>query len=348
MAVRIPKRLQDLSGVPAPSGTLPTVLCRRSDGSYEWMTVSQLLGDIASATGAIAGQDYYIDISGSASGAVGQPAGLQVTGEIGTVTAAGVRNETALPSGLEATGELGTVDASVAGGVTATPSGLEVTGEIGTVTATGVRNETGTPSGLEATGEIGTVTADGGASAGNSFTADFTSGLSPFTTLAGTPGTAGGRLVLDGTESAVAATSMTRGFYVEFDLQMATPPNYSAYEVGVTVNSQASLVAGNRYTISFTSGEEDGAYFSFEILKDGVAIATGDLDNVTTEKRIRIEFHANTGPTPNDIILKVTDVAQLVTTGDNTDGTHTTFSHLLFHQAASQTTYFDDVLVGNL
>jgi hypothetical protein len=161
MAVRVPKRIQDLSGVPTPSGTLPTVLYRGSDGSFAWKTISQLLGDIASATGALTGQDYYIDISGSASGAVAQPTGLQVSGEIGTVTASGVRNETALPSGLEVTGAIGTVEASVEGAVTATPSGLEVTGEIGTVTASGVRNETGTPSGLETTGEIGTVTAEG-------------------------------------------------------------------------------------------------------------------------------------------------------------------------------------------
>ena len=160
MAQRIPKRLQDLSGIPAPAATLPTLLCRRSDGSYQWLTISDLLADIASDSGAISGQQYYIDISGSAGGAIALPSGLEASGELGAVTASGVRNETGLPAGIEATGELGVVTAEVAGGATGLPAGVEAVGELGTVTADGVRNETALPAGIEATGELGTVTAD--------------------------------------------------------------------------------------------------------------------------------------------------------------------------------------------
>jgi hypothetical protein len=206
------------------------------------------------------------------------------------------------------------------------------------------------------TASAGTVTVEAATPpSGNSFSETFTN-LDAWTTLAGTPSISSGRLLLNAIgEGVYVATDTSRGFYVEFDLQVPAAPDDAFDSVAMVVSSQASNSSGNRYEIAFGNYTEVIDFdpfpaYHYVIAKNGTILqeASVGAEN-TNNRRYRVEFASN-----GNIVLKhgatgSTPTTTIVTYTGDTASPHTSFSHLLFVAGGVTSNKFvDNVTVGGL
>lgn len=177
--------------------------------------------------------------------------------------------------------------------------------------------------------------------AGGGFSESFTSGLGQFTGIAGTPTNDSGRLLLDNNgDTARAAVALTRGFYVEFDLDLGIPTADPGPECQLAVSNLNALTGGNKYLVSFLSYDVGGDKGVNVTLTRNDTFQSGfPLTYVAVEQRIRIEFTAD-----GHIIVKQNGA----TKADWTDNTHTSFAYLFFRGLQDYSSWIDDVLVGAL
>ena len=271
---------------------------------------------------------------------------ISATGAVGTLSMSGQRNVTTTLSGVYATGELGTlsVSAPVAGDASAGLSGVAATGQIASIGVSISQNGTVTLSGVEVTAGIGTVGVTAAAPSGNDFAEAFGGQLltgdgGVWTVTTGTPTISSGRLLLDGggvNEGVYVPTTMSRGFYVQFDLQQG---EFSIFQVEVGVSSAIREPGSYRMVVVYDVDEGEQDISTRYLVKDAdTVLQTITTTQNTVNQTWRFEFPATGG-----MALKRNGIAA----GSSTDNTYGTFSHLKFYGSGGAS-YVDNVTVGSL
>lgn len=179
------------------------------------------------------------------------------------------------------------------------------------------------------------------AEAGGGFSENFDSGLGQFTSISGTPTNDSGRLLLDANgDTARAAVALSRGFYIEFDLDLGVPATDPGAQCQVAVSNLNTLTGGNKYLIGFSSYDfESDKGIDVTLTRNDTFITSSPLTYVGVEQRIRVEFTAG-----GHIIVKQNGT----TKADWTDSTYSSFAYLFFRGQQSYSSWIDDVLVGAL
>lgn len=271
-------------------------------------------------------------------------------GSVALVQASGVL----AVSGLSSASSLGTITLSLQGeeGGTLTVAGLSSASSLATITLVQSHGEL-TVANLSSASSLGSITISEQTTS-NNFSDDFSGDLSQWTTSNGTPTISSGRLLLNSVnERLYATTDMTRGFYVQYDLQLPGPATANADTSYIEVGASTTYGATGSYRINVYNylDEEDTPLGGIDIMKNGSNITTtGDVGSLYSEtsRTIRIEFYSSGAGAPNtsDIVVKVDGVEKL--RADN-DATYSSFSYLFISGTGlADSVYFDNISVGSL
>jgi len=203
---------------------------------------------------------------------------------------------------------------------------------------------------LTASATLALGTLAGVVTGGNSFSSTFDA-LSPFTANSGSVVFSGGNAVFNGVDAIGVATTMSRGFYVEFPVVLAGGVG-SHFQMTVSNDNANSLATAYRSAyllyLALVDDEEGGFYSYAEAsTKDasGLTLNTvfsnGAIADLTVQRTIRMEFVSGGG-----ITLKID--GSTVSTG--TENTYTSFKHLhlIVGHGGSQTATLASITVGAL
>jgi hypothetical protein len=156
-------------------------------------------------------------------------------------------------------------------------------------------------------------------------------------------------------ETARVETSLTRGFYVQFDMQQPANTSPATYtSCGIVVSSSSTLSQSGEYGVFVEMGtaEEEIQYNGIVYAKNGVVVSGSNAGTYSTSSRtVRVEFYGTTGNgDSNDIVVKLSgsEVYRV-----NNESAHTEFNYLWFRMSStpdgsSTDVYIDNVTVGSL
>lgn len=199
--------------------------------------------------------------------------------------------------------------------------------------------------------QAGIIIGTGAVAGGPLFSETFDSNLGQFSNVTGTWANNTAGIVASNANGEVmsAAVSMSRGFYVEFDLEQPIAGGIESHITYVHVNASNSISTGNRYSISIGNHYEEVDYADVVIYDNGTVISSENYFTPTDgNRRYRVEFQSGgnivvkdgaTGSTPTNTIATVSD------------STHSSFSYLLFQSVGAgsgQEHLIDNVNVGSL
>lgn len=163
------------------------------------------------------------------------------------------------------------------------------------------------------------------------------------------------------------ATTLSRGFAIELDLQMAgnlTVNTSSAFTLAVS--SSATAEQSGQYILQFEMGTRENEEFEpYQFLETSYAVGTGSLQNAiettnysTSNRRLRVEFYGNTGDANSyDIVARLSTNLSESTWGAgteiwraNNDSTNAEFSYLWLGTGGNATiqTIVDNLVVVDM